>query len=60
MENYIVQFVFDYATISANCEADDPDSAPDLAWDWVVECGIVANRDNCIDIVVMDKDGEIA
>lgn len=60
MNSYNVQFVYDYCILSAHCNADSPDSAPDLAWDWIESSGIVADRDNCIDIVVRDENGEIA
>jgi hypothetical protein len=36
-DNYSVTFVFEYCTITASCLAEDAESAPDLAWDWVVE-----------------------
>lgn len=57
MDNYNVQFVFDYCVISASCHADSEESAPDLAWDWLAQSGVRADMNDCIDIIV-NREGE--
>lgn len=60
MNSYNVQFVYDYCILSAHCNADSPESAPDLAWDWIESSGFIADKDSCIEIIVRDENGEIA
>ena len=54
MDNYTVQFVFDYCVVTAHCEADSAESAPDLAWDWLGNSGVVADRSLVIDEIVTE------
>ena len=54
MDNYQVTFVFDYCTITARCQADQEESAPDLAWWWVhynIDIGETEMK-SAIDIIV--------
>lgn len=50
--DYTVSFVFDYCVITAAVTADYVEIAPDMAWEWVANSGIIANRADCIDEIV--------
>lgn len=52
MDNYTVTFVFDYCVVTATCNADEIESAPDLAWDWVRESLGNIDRDAAIEVTV--------
>jgi hypothetical protein len=58
-DNYTVTFVFDYCVITASCNADSPDSAPDLAWDWVEQSlGQSLSRHSAVEVLVTAEEGE--
>lgn len=52
MDNYSVTYVFDFCVVTATCYADEPESAPDLAWDWVRESLGGVDRSAAIEVSV--------
>ena len=57
LDNYTVTFVFDFCVITASCNADSPESAPDLAWDWVEQSlGQNLSRKSAVEVLVSGED----
>lgn len=57
LDNYTVTFVFDFCVITASCNADSPESAPDLAWDWVEQSlGQNLSRKSVVEVLVSGED----